>query len=97
LIEITANMTVNTATVNTGCPQHKFWYTRTGVSVVAVAPYYIDTPFLGQWADWTPDTAAQEELQKSAKDKKMLRYEYTYCTCRVQLTVFVCPVFLHVA
>jgi hypothetical protein len=44
------------------------------VSVVAVAPYYIDTPFLGQWADWTPDTAAQEELQKSAKDKKMLRY-----------------------
>jgi hypothetical protein len=43
------------------------------VSVVGVAPYYIDTPFLGEWADWTPDKAAQEELAKSAKDKKMLR------------------------
>jgi hypothetical protein len=43
------------------------------VSVVGVAPYYIDTPFLGEWADWTPDKAAQEELAKSAKDKKILR------------------------
>merc|ERR1712223_649346 len=25
---------------------HKFWVERTGVSVVAVAPYYIETPFL---------------------------------------------------
>ena len=41
--------------------QHKFWFERTGVSVVAVAPYYIDTPFLGSWADWTPDTAAQRD------------------------------------
>ena len=48
--------------------QHKFWVERTGVSVVAVAPYYIgeirtqstewpttETPFLGDWADWTED------------------------------------------
>ena len=55
--------------------QHKFWVERTGVSVVAVAPYYIggslipacktnqptnqpttETPFLGDWADWTDDS-----------------------------------------
>ena len=29
------------------------------MSVVAVAPNYIDTPFLGEWADWTHDKAAQ--------------------------------------
>ena len=52
--------------------QHKFWFERTGVSVVAVAPYYIDTPFLGSWADWTPDTAAQEVLSQSAQGKKFL-------------------------
>ena len=52
--------------------QHKFWFERTGVSVVAVAPYYIDTPFLGSWADWTPDTAAQEVLSESAQGKKFL-------------------------
>ena len=52
--------------------QHKFWFERTGVSVVAVAPYYIDTPFLGSWADWTPDTSAQEVLSQSAQGKKFL-------------------------
>ena len=55
--------------------QHKFWFERTGVSVVAVAPYYIDTPFLGSWADWTPDTTAQEVLSQSAEGKKFLEYE----------------------
>ena len=52
--------------------QHKFWFERTGVSVVAVAPYYIDTPFLGSWADWTPDTSAQEVISQSAQGKKFL-------------------------
>ena len=45
------------------------------MSVVAVAPYYIDTPFLGSWADWTPDTTAQEVLSQSAEGKKFLEYE----------------------
>ena len=52
--------------------QNKFWWERTGVAVVAVAPYYIDTPFLGDWADWTPDLQAQQELSKSAEGKKRL-------------------------
>jgi len=51
---------------------HKFWVERTGVSVVAVAPYYIDTPFLGEWADWTEDTLAAQALQESAQGKKVL-------------------------
>lgn len=51
---------------------HQFWFSRTGVSVVAVAPYYIDTPFMGQWKDWTPDTLAQKELENSAAGKKFL-------------------------
>ncbi|XP_023319635.1 15-hydroxyprostaglandin dehydrogenase [NAD(+)] isoform X2 [Eurytemora carolleeae] len=51
---------------------HKFWYNRTGVSVIAVAPFYIDTPFIGEWKDWTPDTEAQKELEKSAAGKKIL-------------------------
>ncbi len=42
------------------------------MSVVAVAPYYIDTPFLGSWSDWTPDPAAQEVLSESAQGKKFL-------------------------
>ena len=52
--------------------QNKFWYERTGVAVVAVAPYYIDTPFLGEWADWTPDPQAQQQLSKSFEGKKIL-------------------------
>lgn len=51
---------------------HKFWVERTGVSVVAVAPYYIDTPFLADWADWTDDPKAQEVLRTSAEGKKFL-------------------------
>jgi len=51
---------------------HKFWHMRTGVSVVGVAPYYIDTPFLGEWQDWTPHPEAQQELANSAKGKKFL-------------------------
>ena len=42
------------------------------MSVVAVAPYYIDPPFLGSWADGTPDPAAQEVLSESAQGKKFL-------------------------
>lgn len=53
--------------------QHKFWFNRTGVSVIAVAPFYIDTPFIGEWKDWTPDPEAQKELEKSAAGKKILR------------------------
>ena len=52
--------------------QNKFWWERSGVSVVAAAPYYIDTPFMGAWADWTPDPEAQQELSKSAEGKKRL-------------------------
>ena len=51
--------------------------------MVAVAPYYIDTPFLGEWADWTHDKAAQEELSKSARDKKFLRSRTTFSHCRL--------------
>jgi len=51
---------------------HKFWYNKTGVSVVGVAPYYIDTPFLGEWRDWTPHEDAQRELEQSAAGKKYL-------------------------
>jgi len=51
---------------------HKFWVERTGVSVVAVAPYYIETPFLGDWADWTEDARSQEVLRASAEGKKFL-------------------------
>ena len=56
--------------------QHKFWLERTGVSVVAVAPYYIDTPFMGTWEDWTPDAGAQEVLKQSAQGKRFLTYVY---------------------
>ena len=54
------------------------------MSVVAVAPYYIgspspppphscaDTPFLGEWSDWTEDTLAAQALQESAQGKKVL-------------------------
>ena len=42
------------------------------MAVVAVAPYYIDTPFLGEWSDWTPDQEAQSQLAKSAQGKKFL-------------------------
>ena len=52
--------------------KHKFWQERTGVSIVAVAPYYIDTPFLGSWQDWTEDAEAQEVLKQSAQGKKFL-------------------------
>lgn len=51
---------------------HKFWVERTGVSVVAVAPYYIDTAFLGEWQDWTQEARAQEVLRTSAEGKKFL-------------------------
>lgn len=51
---------------------HKFWFEKTGVSVAAVAPYYIATPFLGDWADWTEDPRAQMELKKSAEGKNFL-------------------------
>lgn len=54
---------------------HKFWYERTGVSVAAVAPYYIATPFLGDWEDWTDDTRAQMELRRSAEGKNFLNPE----------------------
>lgn len=40
--------------------------------MVAVAPYYIDTPFLGDWADWTEDPAAQQQLAGSARGKPFL-------------------------
>ena len=46
------------------------------MSVVGVAPYYIDTPFLGEWADWSPNPEAQQELANSAKGKKILRYYF---------------------
>jgi len=51
---------------------HKFWLDRTGVSVAAVAPYYIATPFLGDWADWTADPEAQVVLKRSAEGKSFL-------------------------
>ena len=53
--------------------QHKFWYEKTGVSVAAVAPYYIATPFMSDWADWCEDPRAQEELKKSAEGKNFLK------------------------
>lgn len=31
-----------------------------------------DTPFLGEWADWTEDTLAAQALQESAQGKKVL-------------------------
>ena len=52
--------------------QNKFWYERSGVAVVAAAPYYIDTPFLAEWSDWTPHSEAQDQLAKSAQGKKFL-------------------------
>ena len=44
---------------------------------MGVAPYYVDTPFLGAWTDWTPDSQAQKELEKSAHGKKFLRWVQT--------------------
>ena len=43
------------------------------MSVAAVAPYYIATPFMGEWADWTEDPRAQLELKKSAEGKNFLK------------------------
>jgi len=51
---------------------HKFWFEKTGVSVAAVAPSYIATPFLGDWSHWTEDLRAQLELKKSAEGKNFL-------------------------
>jgi len=62
----------HTVTALTRTFGHKFWQERTGVSIVAVAPYYIDTPFLGSWQDWTEDAEAQEVLKQSAQGKKFL-------------------------
>ena len=49
---------------------------------MAVAPYYIgapappcscaDTPFLGEWEDWTEDAPAARALQESARGEKVL-------------------------
>ena len=41
--------------------------------LTAVAPYYIATPFLGDWADWTADPEAQVVLKRSAEGKSFLK------------------------
>jgi len=51
---------------------HEFWSSRHGVSVVGVAPYFIENPLFDDFDNWTPDPGCREALRKSAEGKKFL-------------------------
>ena len=52
------------------CFQQDFWFNKTKVKVVAVAPYYIDTPLLTNEEATFAD--AMEDFKKSVSDNPVL-------------------------
>ncbi len=52
---------------------HKFHFERHGVRVVALAPYFVDTPLVdSEFSRWTDDKEAREAIKEGALGRDIL-------------------------